>query len=52
MVSMEVIYYSRDFPGAISLHDALYENRRIGSYDVTPSQFTSTDGKLVTRSVQ
>ena len=43
---MEVVYYSLDFPGAISLHDALYESRKIGSYEVTPLQFTSTDGEL------
>lgn len=43
---MEVIYYSRDFPGAMALYDAFYIDRRIGSYEVTPLVFTSTDGKI------
>ena len=47
MATMEVIYYSRDFPGAISLYDALYNDRRIGPYEITPLMFTSTDGKLI-----
>jgi hypothetical protein len=47
VATMEVIYYSRDFPGAISLYDALYNDRRIGPYEITPLMFTSTDGKLV-----
>ena len=47
MVTMEVIYYSRDFPGTMALYDAFYINRRIGRYEVTPLFFTSTDGKLI-----
>ena len=47
MATMEVIYYSRDFPGAIALNDAFYIDRRIGPHEVTPLFFTSTDGKLL-----
>ena len=47
MATLEVIYYSRDFPGAIALNDAFYIDRRIGPHEVTPLLFTSTDGKLL-----
>lgn len=44
MATIEVIYYSLDFPGAMFLYDALYNDRRLGAYDLTPILFTSTDG--------
>ena len=44
VAALEVIYYSRSFPGAMTLYDALYMDRKIGLYDVTPLLFTSTDG--------
>ncbi|XP_028409018.1 uncharacterized protein LOC114531606 [Dendronephthya gigantea] len=43
IAAMEVIYFSRSFPGAMILYDAFYNEGRIGPYNVTPVLFTSTD---------
>ena len=44
---MEVIFFSRYYAGVTELYDAFYASRRIGSYNVTPINFTSTDGRLI-----
>ena len=46
VVQAKVIYEPRDFPGLISLHDAFYEDRMIGPYNVTPLRFFSKYGKV------
>ncbi len=47
VATVEIIYYSLNFPGAMSLYGAFYDNRRIGPYEVALFEFTSTDGKIV-----
>ena len=46
IAELEVIYFSRTFPGAAVLYDALYTEKKIGPIHVTPLNFTSSDGKI------